>query len=88
MEKLTPVQPNIIEENQSLSNSSFITSEIKDEEITSYLIQSTVHEDGVVRVWEEDIILPTYEIGEEEKILFFLKRGFIREVQVPFILIR
>lgn len=38
-----------------------------------------------VKVWEEELILPTYEIGEAEKILFFLKNVFIREVQEEFI---
>ncbi|GAB6011814.1 DUF5107 domain-containing protein [Viscerimonas tarda] len=37
------------------------------EKITAYLIQSTVNQKGVVRAWAEDILLPTYEIGEEEK---------------------
>ena len=46
----------------------------KDEQITSYLIQSTVHEDGVVRVWAEDVLLPTYQIGEEEKNPIFLEK--------------
>ena len=45
------------------------------EKITQYLIQSTVH-GSEVRAWEEDIMLPTYEIGEEEKNPIFLeKRG-------------
>ena len=46
----------------------------KDEKITSYLVQSTVHEEGVVRVWEEDVLLPTYQIGEEEKNPIFLEK--------------
>jgi tetratricopeptide (TPR) repeat protein len=46
----------------------------KDEQITSYLIQSTVHEDGVARVWAEDVLLPTYQIGEEEKNPIFLEK--------------
>lgn len=57
------------------------------EKITQYLIQSTVH-GSEVRAWEEDIMLPTYEIGEEEKNPIFLKREFIREVVELFILIR
>lgn len=57
------------------------------EKITQYLIQSTVH-GSEVRAWEEDIMLPTYEIGEKRRILFFLKREFIREVVELFILIR
>lgn len=47
---------------------------LKDEKITSYLIQSTVSEDGVARVWEEDVLLPTYQIGEEEKNPIFLEK--------------
>ena len=42
------------------------------EKITQYLIQSTVH-GSEVRAWEEDIMLPTYEIGEEEKNPIFLE---------------
>ena len=43
------------------------------EKITAYLIQSTVntHE---VRAWQEDIALPTYEIGKEEKNPIFLEK--------------
>ncbi|GAB6120313.1 DUF5107 domain-containing protein [Dysgonomonas termitidis] len=44
------------------------------EEITSYLIQSTIDEKGVVKAWAEDIMLPTYEIGEEEKNPMFLEK--------------
>lgn len=44
------------------------------EKITSYLIQSTVNESGVVRAWMEDIQLPTYEAGEEEKNPMFLEK--------------
>lgn len=47
---------------------------LKDEKITSYLIQSTVEEDGIVRVWAEDILLPTYQIGAEEKNPIFLEK--------------
>lgn len=43
------------------------------EKITQYLIQSTVH-GSEVRAWEEDIMLPTYEIGEEEKNPIFLEK--------------
>lgn len=43
------------------------------EKITQYLIQSTVH-DSEVRAWEEDIMLPTYEIGQEEKNPIFLEK--------------
>lgn len=44
------------------------------EKITGYLIQSTVSEKGMVKAWEEDIMLPTYEIGEEEKNPIFLEK--------------
>lgn len=44
------------------------------EKITHYLIQSTVNEKNVVRAWEENIMLPTYEIGEEEKNPIFLEK--------------
>ena len=44
------------------------------EKITSYLIQPTVTESGVVRAWQEEIMLPTYEIGEEEKNPIFLEK--------------
>lgn len=47
------------------------------EKITQYLIQSTVH-GSEVRAWEEDIMLPTYEIGEEEKNPIFLENTAIR----------
>lgn len=43
------------------------------EKITQYLIQSTVH-GSEVRAWQEDIMLPTYEIGEEEKNPIFLEK--------------
>lgn len=43
------------------------------EKITQYLIQSTVHT-SEVRAWEEDILLPTYEIGQEEKNPIFLEK--------------
>ncbi len=44
------------------------------EKITEYLIQPTVTEKGVVRAWEENIMLPTYEIGAEEKNPIFLEK--------------
>jgi tetratricopeptide (TPR) repeat protein len=59
--------------NSNLAQSNIIKNK-KDEEITAYLIQSTVSEDGVVRVWEEEILLPTYQIGEEEKNPIFLEK--------------
>jgi tetratricopeptide (TPR) repeat protein len=37
------------------------------ENITNYIIRSTVNEKGIVRAWEEEILLPAYETGEEEK---------------------
>ena len=43
------------------------------EKITQHLIQSTVH-GSAVRAWEEDIMLPTYEIGAEEKNPIFLEK--------------
>ena len=43
------------------------------EKITQYLIQSTV-QGNEVRAWEEDIMLPTYEIGKEEKNPIFLEK--------------
>jgi tetratricopeptide (TPR) repeat protein len=44
------------------------------EQITDYLIKSTVTESGIVRVWEETILLPTYPTGEEEKNPVFLEK--------------
>ena len=44
------------------------------EEITNYLIQSTVTEKEVVKAWEETVLLPTYEAGEEEKNPIFLEK--------------
>ena len=44
------------------------------EEITEYLIRSTVNETGVVRAWKEEILLPTYAVGEEEKNPVFLEK--------------
>ncbi len=44
------------------------------EKITTYLIQPTVTEKGVVRAWEEEILLPTYPVGEEEKNPIFLEK--------------
>lgn len=43
------------------------------EKITEYLIQSTVNSNEV-RAWEEDILLPTYETGKEEKNPIFLEK--------------
>ncbi len=44
------------------------------EKITNYLIQPTVNEKNVVKAWEENIMLPTYRIGEEEKNPIFLEK--------------
>ena len=43
------------------------------EKVTQYLIKSTVYT-SEVRAWEEDILLPTYEIGKEEKNPIFLEK--------------
>jgi hypothetical protein len=55
------------------------------EKITQYLIQSTVH-GSEVRAWEEDIMLPTYEIGKEEKNPIFLEKYLLKTIQ-PFYLL-
>ncbi|MCD7963603.1 MAG: DUF5107 domain-containing protein [Rikenellaceae bacterium] len=44
------------------------------EKITEYLIRSTVNQKGVAKAWEEEIMLPTYEAGEEEKNPIFLEK--------------
>ena len=44
------------------------------EKITQYLFTSNVNEIGIVRAWEEEIILPTYETGQEEKNPVFLEK--------------
>jgi tetratricopeptide (TPR) repeat protein len=43
------------------------------EKITEYLIKSTVSE-SIVRVWTEDVAIPTYEIGKPEKNPIFLEK--------------
>ncbi|MDR1226036.1 MAG: DUF5107 domain-containing protein [Prevotellaceae bacterium] len=43
------------------------------EKITEYLIKPTVFS-SEVKAWEEDIMLPTYEVGEEEKNPIFLEK--------------
>ena len=43
------------------------------EKITEYLTRCEVGE-GQVRAWEEDIMLPTYGIGKEEKNPIFLEK--------------
>lgn len=44
------------------------------EKITDYLIRPTFSEKGVVKAWKESVMLPTYEIGEEEKNPIFLEK--------------
>lgn len=44
------------------------------DELTKYLIRPTVTEKGVVKAWEEDIMIPTYEVGESEKNPIFLEK--------------
>ncbi|MDR0743150.1 MAG: DUF5107 domain-containing protein [Tannerella sp.] len=44
------------------------------EKITEYLIRPSVNEKGIVRAWEETVMLPTYETGEEEKNPVFLEK--------------
>lgn len=44
------------------------------EEVTNYLIQSTVDNPHEVKAWVENISLPTYEAGEEEKNPVFLEK--------------
>ncbi len=44
------------------------------EKITDYLIKPTVKRKGIVKAWEEVIMLPTYEIGEEEKNPIFIEK--------------
>lgn len=43
------------------------------ENITEHLIKSTVHT-SEVKAWEETVLLPTYEIGTEEKNPIFLEK--------------
>ena len=44
------------------------------QEITKYLIKPTVDKLGEVKAWEETIMLPTYETGENEKNPMFLEK--------------
>ncbi|MDL2303421.1 DUF5107 domain-containing protein [Dysgonomonas sp. OttesenSCG-928-D17] len=44
------------------------------ERITHYLIQPKVVEKGIVKAWEEEVLLPTYEAGKEEKNPIFLEK--------------
>lgn len=43
------------------------------DDMTNYLIQSTV-DTPVVKAWMEEVYLPTYEVGEEEKNPVFLEK--------------
>lgn len=43
------------------------------ENITKYLIKSTVKK-SEVKAWEETVMLPTYEIGKEEKNPVFIEK--------------
>lgn len=43
---------------------------------------------SIVKVWEEDLLIPTYNTGKPEKNPMFLRNGFIREVVVSSIPIR
>lgn len=45
----------------------------RSEQILAYLIASTVHTDEV-RAWTETIVLPTYELGEQERYPMFLEK--------------
>jgi tetratricopeptide (TPR) repeat protein len=44
------------------------------EKITEYLFRPTVTQSRIVRVWEEEIMLPTYQVGDEEKNPIFLEK--------------
>lgn len=44
------------------------------EKVTSYLIRSTVDTSYIVKAWMENISLPTYAVGEEEKNPVFLEK--------------
>lgn len=44
------------------------------EEITKYLIKPSLLEKGMVKAWEETVLLPTYETGKEEKNPIFLEK--------------
>ncbi|WP_312334962.1 DUF5107 domain-containing protein [Sphingobacterium sp.] len=43
-------------------------------ELTRYLIKSTVDQPGIVKVWEEQVAIPTYEIGMMEKNPIFAEK--------------
>src|SRR5690554_1270976 len=42
--------------------------------MSTYLIRSTVNKYDEVKAWEEIIMLPTYEVGKEEKNPLFLEK--------------
>ena len=48
------------------------------------LAQSTV-DTPIVRCWEEDVLLPTYETGEFEKNPIFLEKRVTKAVAVSYI---
>ncbi len=43
-------------------------------ELTRYLIKSTVEQGGIVKVWEEPVAIPTYEVGTMEKNPIFAEK--------------
>ncbi|WP_286897829.1 MULTISPECIES: DUF5107 domain-containing protein [Sphingobacterium] len=43
-------------------------------ELTRYLIKSTVDQKGIVKAWEEQVAIPTYEIGTMEKNPIFAEK--------------
>ncbi len=43
-------------------------------ELTCYLIKSTTDQPGIVKVWEEQVAIPTYEIGTMEKNPIFAEK--------------
>ncbi|WP_454881886.1 DUF5107 domain-containing protein [Sphingobacterium detergens] len=43
-------------------------------ELTRYLIKSTVDQRGIVKVWEEPVAIPTYEVGTMEKNPIFAEK--------------
>ena len=57
------------------------------ENITKYLIKSTVKK-SEVKAWEETVMLPTYEIGKEEKNPVFIEKRVIKAVREWYIPIR
>lgn len=41
----------------------------------------------MVKAWKEKVVIPTYEVGKPEKILYFSRNVFIRVQVAWFILI-